>query len=290
MTTRSSNAHRSRPPTSVRVGPAAPEAPWKLRAGALGAARPGITRAAWCAVSCVAWAAACAVARPAAPAAAVRAPVSRAAPAASSPCDSTLRSTLQALRLPPAVAADLRHTLAAYGGIVLRWPDTRRAPIRIWVQPPRPALAHGASLEALAAVDWAALVLSGARAWDGAAPGVAFAAARDSVAADVRVVWDRAATAAVHPVRGRTAVVASRAGVIAGASVTLIGAGPGAARARPADVRAVAAHEFGHVLGLAHRSDPHSVLTPRVRADGVSAGDRAVLRAWYALPPGALCR
>lgn len=284
---RATNPHRSPRSTSIRVGRRSPDAPWEVQAGGVGTVRPPAPRGAWCVASCLVWAAACVVARPAAP---VSAPAGPPAPAASSRCDSTLRSTLHALGLPPAVAADVRHTLAAYGGVVLRWPPTRRAPIRVWVQPPRFAISHEATLEASAAEDWVALVLGGARAWDGAARGVAFEATRDSAAADVRVLWDRAATTAARPVRGHTAVVASRSGVIAEASVTLVGAGSGAARTRPADVRAMAAHEFGHVLGLAHRSDPGSVLTPRVRADGVSAGDRAVLRAWYALPPGPLCR
>lgn len=135
---------------------------------------------------------------------------------------------------------------------------------------------------------WA--VVTGARAWDGAVPGLAFAATRDSAAADVRVVWERGAHDARGP-HGHTAVVADRAGAIGGAEVTL-GArrgGPGAP-ATSSDVRAVAAHEFGHVLGLTHRTASSSVMAPDVRTDGVSAADRAVLRAWYALPAGAACR
>ena len=56
-----------------------------------------------------------------------------------------------------------------------------------------------------------------------------------------------------------------------------------------ADVRAVARHELGHVLGLGHHGSARSVMAPLVVAERLDDGDRTALRALYALPVGARC-
>jgi len=64
---------------------------------------------------------------------------------------------------------------------------------------------------------------------------------------------------------------------------------PGGVRYSVEDVRAVARHELGHALGLAHHAAPTSVMAPLVRAERLTDEDRATLRALYALPIGARC-
>jgi hypothetical protein len=56
-----------------------------------------------------------------------------------------------------------------------------------------------------------------------------------------------------------------------------------------ADVRTVARHELGHVLGLAHHAAAKSVMAPRVQSDRLLPGDEAALRLLYALAVGARC-
>lgn len=190
----------------------------------------------------------------------------------------------------PRVAADVRTTLAVHGAVV-RW-DPVAGPIRVWVQPRAVSTVNWDQPSA----EWRAAVLSAARAWRGIVPGLDFRSVRDSADADVVVSWadphslsGNASPGLAAGTAGRTVLFDTR-GRARGAHVRLALAAPTGALYGIGDVRAVARHEFGHVLGLAHHAAATSVMAARMRVDRLQAGDRDALRLLYTLPVGERCQ
>jgi hypothetical protein len=187
------------------------------------------------------------------------------------------------------VADDLRAALRAHGGAV-RW-DLSRGPVRFWVQR-RPGVAADVSVTG---AEWRRAIAVAADAWRDVVPGLAFTVEDDSARADVIVTWERDLASAPADgdlsfgAAGRTTLVPSPDGRALAARVRLAVFAPGGARYSIDDVRAVARHELGHALGLAHHAAPTSVMAPLVRAERLTDEDRATLRALYALPIGARC-
>jgi hypothetical protein len=191
--------------------------------------------------------------------------------------------------LSDSTAADLAAALNAHGGAV-RW-DIERGPIRIWVQR-RPDFAADAGVTP---AEWRRTVFAASDAWRDVVPGMVFSLASDSARADVIVTWahdleiEPASSELAFRTAGRTTLVPDGAGRAQLALVRLAVFAPGAVRYSVDDIRAVARHELGHALGLAHHRAPSSVMAPLVRAEHLSNEDRSTLRALYALPIGARC-
>ena len=196
---------------------------------------------------------------------------------------------VQAAEERPAVAEDVRAAVSAHG-MVVRW-DLRAGPIRVWVQPKRsPEVDWDSSPSA-----WRDAVLDAARSWRGIVPGLELQPARDSATADVVVTWVDAHSLAGDPSLGLASGTAGRtalsdlAGRATAAHVRLAVTSSDGVPLEVIDVRAVARHEFGHVLGLAHHAAVKSVMAARVQTERLHPGDLAALRLLYALPIGARC-
>jgi hypothetical protein len=189
----------------------------------------------------------------------------------------------------PEAAADVRATLAVHNGAV-RW-DVARGPVRLWVQR-RPRSATDVNRPRRA---WEHVVRDAAAAWHQTTPGLEFRTWRDSATADVIVTWEHVLrepsddASLASSTAGRTTFVPAADGRATAARVRLAVFAPTGVPYALADTRAVATHELGHALGLAHHASATSVMAPLVTADRPSAGDREALRLLYSLPIGARC-
>ena len=169
----------------------------------------------------------------------------------------------------------INEMLAERDSALARWPDRGGRPLTIWVQP------------TTTIDDWTDGYLTSVRAavgdWDGLDLPVHFAFTNDSARADVHVTFIDQFEEAIS---GRTKWERDDNWWITDADIVLAVHH----RAGPAldedSMRALALHEFGHLLGLDHTEDATSIMAARVRVRNLSGADRATVRLLYTLPPG----
>ena len=166
--------------------------------------------------------------------------------------------------------------LAHRDSALTRWPDRPAdRPLAVYV-------ASGVGL-----ADWrpeyVRQVASAFAAWARAGVPMRFRLVDDSARADVRVAWtDRFA----EPISGRTVWSRDDRWWMIDANVTLALHHRDGAALDDDQVRAIALHEIGHLLGLDHTADPANVMAPRVRVRELSAADEATVRLLYSVPAG----
>ena len=148
--------------------------------------------------------------------------------------------------------------------------DADRGAIYVWIQP------H-ADLDGWRPDD-VAQVERAFSAWNGIVPAVHFYFTDDSADAPVHVGWRERFD---EPMTGRARVVRDASGRVIDASVTLAVRHPDGRPVTGDAMRALAMHEVGHLLGLAHTTDPRSIMSPVVHVRALSPGDSAALRASF---------
>ena len=166
--------------------------------------------------------------------------------------------------------------LAERGGNVARWADRRDDPVRVWVQPES------------AIKDWWPDFPERARdafyTWAAAGVPIRFLFIADSVAAEVRVRWvDRFPEAA-----GKTYWARDQNWWIVGADIQLAVHHPNGQRYDGTNVRTIALHEVGHLIGLDHTTNPDNIMSASVHVSNLSAADLRTASLIYKLPPGPL--
>lgn len=178
-----------------------------------------------------------------------------------------------------AASTYLASMLPQVDSSIRRWPDERiRRPLRV-------ALSRGPGVDGYrdayaAAVSWAVT------RWNGAALPVQFEfRGADTAGADIIVSWvpvlDSGRT-------GKADVTWDQRQYIRRAAITLATHTPDGRLLTAPEMTALALHELGHTIGLAHSTDEKDALFPMTRSADLTARDRATARLLYELPPGSL--
>jgi len=168
--------------------------------------------------------------------------------------------------------------LADRDSLLTRWPDRTHEPVRVWVQ------------RTSDVPDWKPELTQLARTafdeWSGAGPPLRFMFIVDSTRADIRVNFTDRLTGGNR--LGVTTHTHDQDGWIVGAEI-VIAMHDSAGTVLPDPLlAAVARHEVGHALGLAHSKDRTTIMFPESQTLSITGPDRATLKLLYTLPPGSV--
>jgi hypothetical protein len=179
----------------------------------------------------------------------------------------------------PSIGAVLHAEHGTYIGTFLRqrdsslsrWPDRVAEPIKVWIEPTSQR-GFGEIVQA-AFGDWA-----------GSGLPIRFVFVDAAGDAEIRVRWADRLTKRT----GNTIWRADDHGWLEGGDIMLARHLSGGLALDGRSLQAIALHEIGHVIGMAHSDDPHDVMAPLVRVSSLSQADRATARLLYAVPAGHL--
>jgi len=173
----------------------------------------------------------------------------------------------------------LDSLLARTDSVLVRWPDRNGAPLRVH-------LIADTTLEGWrpGALD---PIRDGMQAWNGNAAGVAFVEVDSADGADI--VVSLMANVSEGGELGVTNLDWDTSGAAHHARIQVALRGGTPLAPLPAEVmRRVAAHEFGHAIGLPHSDRRDDLMYPSTPVAGPSRRDFATLQLLYAVPPGNL--
>lgn len=171
----------------------------------------------------------------------------------------------------------VREVLIERDSAIARWPEHTTRPLRVYV-------GDGGTLDGWT-LDYVHAVRDAFDSWSRTGIPMRFSYVVDSTMADVTVRFiDRFA----EGISGKT--VWSRDGdhwLLSG-DIQLSLTHPAGGFVSEGQMRAIALHEVGHLLGLDHTTSAEHIMSPRVRVRDLSDGDRATVRLIYSVPAGSL--
>ena len=167
--------------------------------------------------------------------------------------------------------------VVARDSTVVRWPDRLMHPLRVWVDE-RGALTGWNS-------DFVPAVRDAFSTWVETGVPVHFDFIRDSASADIHV---RFTERFANGISGKTVWSRDNAWWLVSSDIQLGLAHPNGGTVTPPQMRAIALHEVGHLLGLDHSRALDNIMSARIRVRDLTDQDRATVRSLYSVPAGSL--
>ncbi len=167
--------------------------------------------------------------------------------------------------------------LRARDSVITRWPSRLVTPLRVWV-------GDGGTHEGWQ-TQFPEIVRDAFDEWAATGIPVRFTYVRDSAGADVRV---RFVPEFAQGISGRTIWSRDSSWWLVSGDIDLSLSHPAGGVVSRVQLRAIALHEIGHLLGLDHVEDASHIMAPRVRVRALSDADRATIRLLYSVPAGSV--
>jgi hypothetical protein len=171
----------------------------------------------------------------------------------------------------------ISEMLVARDSAISRWPERTTRPLRVYI-------ADGAPHEL-----WNPAFIPSVReafdTWTKSGIPVRFTFVTDADNADVTVSFLEKFASGIS---GKTVWSRDDNHWLLSSDIQLAVTHPNGGSITPAQMRAIALHEVGHLLGLDHTSDTGNIMAPRVRVRELSEADRATARLVYTVPAGSL--
>lgn len=167
--------------------------------------------------------------------------------------------------------------LALRDSALARWPDRTARPLRVWVDETGALPGWNP--------DFTAAVRDAFSTWSEAGLPVRFDFVLDAASADIHV---RFTQRLANGISGKTVWSRDADWWLVSSDIALALVHPSGGDVTPPQMRAIALHEVGHLLGLDHAESADNIMSPRVRVRELSAADKATAVLLYSVPAGSL--
>jgi hypothetical protein len=181
-------------------------------------------------------------------------------------------------RLAPGINGTYMNALLrSRDSALTRWPDRTTRPLRVFMR-------DGDDVAGWTA-DYLPVVRDAFDTWVQAGIPVRFTFVVDSASADVHVHFT---SAFANGISGKTIWSRDATFWLVSSTIQLAVSHPGGGFVTPSEMRAIALHEVGHLLGLDHAESADDIMSARVRVRELSEADRSTVRLLYTVPAGSM--